>query len=161
MDAHSRTGRDAKNTDRTRSGSTVASTIWAIRRTYELFKDTLVEKIWTQSCKVTSKLHMDGPHVCVMKLDLLMIAGLSWKEVSRIAGGIKKDGKLASLADVDSTFRRKRTTNDSIHNEMEKCTKHNMMVRSGNCPRQRIEVFLSTEEPVRYYCVTLCQPKVW
>ena len=47
LDVYSRTGRDAKNTDRKTPGSSIALTIQAIPSTCELSKDTPVGQIWT------------------------------------------------------------------------------------------------------------------
>ena len=69
-----------RNTDRAIFGLSIASTTWRIRSTYELFQYTPVEQNWTQSCTVTSKFHLDELQFCII-LDLLMITGLSWKEV--------------------------------------------------------------------------------
>ena len=57
-----------------------APTTWAIRSTYEQFKDTPVVQNWTHSCKITSKFHMGGPNFRVV-FDILMITSVSWKKV--------------------------------------------------------------------------------
>ena len=86
MDIHSRAGRDAQNTDRTRSDSSIPLTTWAIRSTDELFKDTPVEQDWTHSCEVTSKSHMDGP-------TFLYHVGSSYDYRSILEGGLIAGGK--------------------------------------------------------------------
>ena len=97
FDTTMRTGRDAYKTDQTRSGSSTASTTWAICSTCEPFKGTSVEQNWTQSCNVTSKLHMDGQTFCII-LDLLLITGLSCKEVlSREESSVKREDMLSSV----------------------------------------------------------------
>ena len=81
-------------------------------------------------------------------LDLLLITGLSWKEVlSQEESAVKEEGKLASLQrrsderpDVDSTFRREGTTNGYIQNEMQKCAEQSVLVGSENCSKQMIEI---------------------
>ena len=129
------------------------STTWAIRSTCELSKDILVEMFWTQRCKV----NIEIPHGWTI---FLYHVGSSCEyrsivEGGLIAGGNQQSKRKASLllysyrsderADVDSTFRRKRITKDSIQNELEKFTKYSTSVRSSNCSRQRIGI-LSVKE---------------
>ena len=109
-DGHSR--RDASNTDRTGSGSSLASTTWAIRSAYEFFKDTPVEQNWAHSCKVTWRFHLNGPIFvsCYYRSSIV--------EGRLIAGGISyQKGKTSLLLtgcrsnerpDVDPTFRKKK-----------------------------------------------------
>ena len=83
---HSRTGRDAWNTDRTRSDSNTVSTTWAIHSTFEPCKDSGGENFWTNSCKVTLEFPCGSTK-------LLYPVGSSYDdrsivEVCLIAGGI-------------------------------------------------------------------------
>ena len=81
LDGHSRTGRDPQNTDRTTSGSSIASTIQAIRSICEP-QDTPVGHNWTQSCKITSKFEMDQIAVSYWTFLWLRVYR-GWKEVCR------------------------------------------------------------------------------
>ena len=91
-----------------------------------------------------------GPIFCII-LDLLVITGLTWKGL--IAGRNQRSkGKEGWLfysctsderPDVDSTCRRKRTTNGSIQNEMEKCAEYSILVRSENCSTHRVRIYVN------------------
>ena len=144
LDIHSRAGRDAQNTDRTRSDSSIPLTTWAIRSTYELFKDTPVEQDWTHSCEETSKSHMDGP-------TFLYHVGSSYDyrsilEGGLIAGGkwaVKEEDKLASsLLWIRWTSRWWPLVSQT---ETEKWTEHSFLVWSENCSRQRFGIFYQSK----------------
>ena len=72
----------------------MVSTIYASRCTNELFKDNLVEKNWTQSCRVTLT---TMETISVSYWILLLITSLSRKEVLSHEEAAIKEDKLASL----------------------------------------------------------------
>ena len=165
LDGHSGSGRDAQNTDQTRSGSSIASTSSTIRSTHELFKDTLVEqKNQTRKLKSGTKIHVDGPNYCII-LDLLMITCLSWKEVlSQEQSAVKKGRQACFFAAVDP-MNIPMLTPLSKKNEPQ-MKPYNMKWRSAvfwfdlrTAQEKRLTKQID-QRAMRYCCITHCQPKV-
>ena len=145
-----RSGRDASNTDPTRSGPSAVSTSWEIHSNCEAFKDTPVEQSWTQNWKITSKIQTSGRHFCII-MDLLMITSLWWKEIlSQEDSVIYKEDKLSSLHLLMQLnipmFTPRLKENETRMSPCRikwnlKWKEYSVLVRAENHSRQRIKFF--------------------